>query len=361
MPFNGNGVYSAPSLPGSFNPAISGQAATPTDWNTLLTDLSTALSTTLTKDGQSTPTANIGFGGFRITNVGNASALTDATTAGQVQNARHTYAIDTGSSTAYAIAPAPACSAYAVGQRFQFKAVNTNTTTTPTLAVSGLTAGTIVMADGSAIAVGAIVAGGVYEVAVSAATPVFQFQSLTQVLPAASTATTQAQANNSTKLATTAYVDRVAVQQYVITTEATEEDHATTIPYDDTIPQSGEGSEYFTVTITPKSATSKLLINVEFNCTITDATQFAIVALFQDAGADALKAVGAGFVTSGGSVSMETISFTYEKVSGTTSATTFKVRAGTGGGTQLTMNGAGGSRLFGGVCISFISVTEIGI
>ena len=200
MPFNGNGVYSAPSLPGSFNPAISGQAATPTDWNTLLTDLSTALSTTLTKDGQSTPTANIGFGGFRITNVGNASALTDATTAGQVQNARHTYAIDTGSSTAYAIAPAPACSAYAVGQRFQFKAVNTNTTTTPTLAVSGLTAGTIVMADGSAIAVGAIVAGGVYEVAVSAATPVFQFQSLTQVLPAASTATTQAQATAATCL-----------------------------------------------------------------------------------------------------------------------------------------------------------------
>jgi hypothetical protein len=179
---------------------------------------------------------------------------------------------------------------------------------------------------------------------------------------ATSTTATASQATTSTTLlASVGYVDRVAIQQYVISSESAEEDHATTIPYDDTIPQSGEGSEYLSVSITPKSATSKLLIEVQFNCTITDVTQFAIVALFQDATANALKAVGAGFVSAGGSVSMETISFTYEMTSGTTSATTFKVRAGTGGGTQLTMNGGGGSRLFGGVCRSHISVTEIGV
>lgn len=190
MPFNGSGVYSPPSLPGSFNPAISGQAATPTDWNTLLTDLSTALSTTLTKDGQSTPTANIGFGGFRITNVGNASALTDATTAGQVQNARHTYAIDTGTADNYAIAPLPACAAYAVGQSFQFFAIHTSLTTTPALAVSGLPAGTIKWADGSALPIGAIKINGGYEVmvaAVAAGTPTFHLQT---PLPVSLTGTT---------------------------------------------------------------------------------------------------------------------------------------------------------------------------
>ena len=182
-----------------------------------------------------------------------------------------------------------------------------------------------------------------------------------KMLTASVTGVTTTQVSNNTKLATTAYVDRVAVQQFVIGSDATVASNNTTIPYDDTIPQSGEGSQYLSVSITPKSATSKLLIEVEFNCTISDVSQFAVVSLFQDATANALKAVGAGFVSSGGSVSMETVSFSYEMTSGTTSATTFKVRAGTGSGAQLTMNGGGGARFFGGVCESHISITEIGI
>lgn len=176
-----------------------------------------------------------------------------------------------------------------------------------------------------------------------------------------STATTQTQGNNTTAPATTAYVDRVAVQQYVTTTSNTVLANSTTIPYDDTIPQSSEGSQYLSVTITPKSTTSKLIISAEFNCTISDVSQFAVVALFQDADANALKAVGSGFVASGGNVSMETVSIFHEMVSATTAATTFKLRAGTGGGAQLTMNGAGGSRQFGGACISRLDVMEIGI
>ncbi len=178
IPFNGSGVYSAPSLPGSFNPAISGQQATPTDWNTLLTDLSTALSTTITSDGQSTVTANIPFAGFKLTNVGNATVSTDAVNAGQLQN-NATYAADTGAADAYVIAPAPPITAYQVGQTFQFKPTHVNATTTPTLAVSGLTAGTIVNADGSPLAVGALLVGTVFDVFVSAVntgTPTFQMQ-----------------------------------------------------------------------------------------------------------------------------------------------------------------------------------------
>jgi hypothetical protein len=49
---------------------------------------------------------------------------------------------------------------------------------------------------------------------------------------------------------------------------------------------------------------------------------------------------------------------THYMTAGTTSATTFKVRGGVNAGT-LTFNGEVGARLFGGVCASSITVTEI--
>lgn len=80
MPFNGSGVYSPPSLPGSFNPAIVGQPATASDWNSLLADITTALSTTICKDGQSSITANIPFGTHKITGLGDPASAQDAAT-----------------------------------------------------------------------------------------------------------------------------------------------------------------------------------------------------------------------------------------------------------------------------------------
>lgn len=69
---------------------------------------------------------------------------------------------DTGTSTAYAIAPSPAITAYAALQEFTMKAAATNTTTTPTLNVNALGAKTIVNPDGSALKVGQITIGGNY-------------------------------------------------------------------------------------------------------------------------------------------------------------------------------------------------------
>lgn len=255
MPFS-SGIYTPPSLPGSWNPAISGQTATPDDFNTLLTDLSAnGLSVCICRDGQSTITANIPFSGFRITGLGSSAALTDATTAGNVQNSTATYAIDTGTADVYAIAPTPAVSAYAVGQAFAFKSIHASLTTTPTLAVSGLTAGTITYPNGDALVAGDIPLNGVVTVRVSAlsgSTPTFQLQSgttayikgsgtinqlawfaatgktisglatansgllvtsgagvpsISSTIPNGVIATTQSASDNSTKLATTAYVD----------------------------------------------------------------------------------------------------------------------------------------------------------
>lgn len=66
---------------------------------------------------------------------------------------------DTGSSTAYAIAPSPAITAYAIHQEFSWKAANTNSTTTPTLNVNALGAKNIVNPDGTAVAIGQIPSG----------------------------------------------------------------------------------------------------------------------------------------------------------------------------------------------------------
>ena len=107
MGFNGSGIWTAPSLPGSFNPAISGQQATPTDWNTLLMALSQGLSTLICKDGQSIVQADIPFASFRLKGVGNAVLSTDAPNLGQIQSGAGTYATDTGTLNHIVLAPTP--------------------------------------------------------------------------------------------------------------------------------------------------------------------------------------------------------------------------------------------------------------
>lgn len=128
----------------------------------------------------------------------------------------------------------------------------------------------------------------------------------------------------------------------------------TAIPYDDSIPQNTEGDEYITLAITPTNASNKLKIEVNVMGNHGTDSHWS-AALFQDSTANALRAsttyAGAG---NGGS-----ISFTYFMTAGTTSATTFKVRAGGASGATFTFNGTGGNRRFGGVAASSITITEI--
>lgn len=163
MPRNGSGIYSPPSSPGSFNPAIAGQSATPTDWNALLADIATALTASIASDGQTAITADIPFGNHKITGLAAGTATTDAVNAGQLVGNSFSGANDTGTADAYAIAPSIAISSYAAYQGFQFKALNTNTGAS-TLAVSALAAKTIKHLDGTDLLAGDIVAGAIIDV-----------------------------------------------------------------------------------------------------------------------------------------------------------------------------------------------------
>lgn len=131
----------------------------------------------------------------------------------------------------------------------------------------------------------------------------------------------------------------------------------TTMPDDDTIPQNTEGDEYMTLAITPKATTNILVIECTFNWAHTNGGVVGI-ALFQDSTADALAAIQ---THNESSVNIQRVAcFSHKMVAGTTSATTFKIRAGHGStGATLTFNGASGSRKLGGVMASSITITEI--
>jgi hypothetical protein len=70
MAFNGSGVFTLVAG----NPVVTGTTISSTWANNTLSDIATGLSTTITKDGQTTPTANIPMGGFKFTGLGAGTA-----------------------------------------------------------------------------------------------------------------------------------------------------------------------------------------------------------------------------------------------------------------------------------------------
>lgn len=128
----------------------------------------------------------------------------------------------------------------------------------------------------------------------------------------------------------------------------------TTIPYDDTIPQITEGTEMMTLSITPKSTSNILIIEVNTMSTLSIADDL-IVALFQDASANALAATAVFNSTGTGRNSLTLV---FKMTAGTTSSTTFRVRIGGASASTVTMNGSSGARKFGGITLSSVTIKE---
>lgn len=128
----------------------------------------------------------------------------------------------------------------------------------------------------------------------------------------------------------------------------------TVIPRDDTIPQNTEGNEYMTASITPKSATNILFIQA-FVMVANGSANNMIAALFQDSTAGALAAVESDPYAATAIVNIPVI---HKMVAGTTSATTFKIRAGGSLAGTTTFNGSGGARFFGAIPKSSMIITE---
>lgn len=129
----------------------------------------------------------------------------------------------------------------------------------------------------------------------------------------------------------------------------------TTIPKDNTIPQSGEGTEFMTLSFTPRSADSQLIIEVVVFASLSTADDL-IAALFEDSDSDAIAA-GA---EDGNADTPRCIKFGTTIAAGSAAARDYKVRVGGGAASTVSFNGASGARLFGAITKSYIKVTEIG-
>lgn len=160
---------------------------------------------------------------------------------------------------------------------------------------------------------------------------------------------------NDQDAATKAYVD-AAIQTVEATPYTTRTDISTVFPTDNTIPQNTEGFEVTTVTITPTSATNRLVIEAEcFGAIGGSGVGAAGIGIFQDATAGALAAGIAG----GPATAVLTLRLRHEMAAGTTSATTFKMRVGPNStAVNFYINGTSAGALFGGVAAARLRVTE---
>lgn len=163
------------------------------------------------------------------------------------------------------------------------------------------------------------------------------------------TGTTIAIANGGTGVTSSdPVIQRVSTQTGAVASGTTR------IPFDDTIPQNTEGDQYMTLAITPKNTANILKIEVAIFLADSAAANNLSAALFQDTTAGALACTSCYSI--GGAAN--NLSFVHTMSAGTTSATTFKIRAGGSLAGTTTFNGAAGARLFGGVLASSIVITE---
>ena len=127
-------------------------------------------------------------------------------------------------------------------------------------------------------------------------------------------------------------------------------------PYDSTIPQNSEGTEFATIAITAAHASNKFHVSVFAQVSSNGNTGRVIVPLFIDSVANAL-ACGATQVSNSGG--MITIAFDYIAAAGDTSEHTFKMRYGKGDASTAYVNRTGSDLDLGNKISSGMIIREI--
>ena len=156
MSYNGSGTF---QINTTGQPVVAGTVISSTAFNALTSDLATGLSTAITKDGQTTVTANIPLAGFKITGLGAATVGTDAVRYSQIQSNTDKLVTVSGTDTLTG-SVTPALTAYAAGNLFSFVVANTNTTAV-TINIDGVGSKAITRTGSTALVAGDMVAGQV--------------------------------------------------------------------------------------------------------------------------------------------------------------------------------------------------------
>jgi hypothetical protein len=154
MAFNGSGVFLR--LYSWTNDALAGIKIRADRMDNEMNGMATGLSTCITKNGQTTITANLPMAGFKHTGVDAASSRTDYAQAEQLVDGVTNWAIAGGTADALTATFPISTTTLKDGQEFNVRATAANATTTPTFSPDGLTARNITAKGGAVLAAGDI-------------------------------------------------------------------------------------------------------------------------------------------------------------------------------------------------------------
>ena len=395
MPFNGSGTFTR--LRNWVNDATAGIKIRADYHDSEDDNLAQGLSQCITKDGQTTVTANLPMSSYKHTNVAAASNLTDYARFDQVRLAKSNWADAGGTADAITATYSPSTGAPVDGQEYLVRAGAANTTSTPTFSPDGNTARTIVKYGNAALVAGDI-AGDGHELVLKYRSSDTKYELLN---PAVTLTTLGAQPldaeltaiaglisaankiimfsgsgtatmidfkdeDNMVSDSATAVPSQQSVKAYVdarptklvnvaFATTSTRTTTAVEIPQDNTVPQNTEGAELITLAYTPTNSANTL--EIEFTTSFTDVASGTkgTFALFQDSDANALRA---GQINSNGGGSGQSFVMKYVVAAGSTSARTYKIRFGGAGGNVMAVNGTSAAAQLGGTAASILKITE---
>lgn len=245
----------------------------------------------------------------------NATTNTVLPFAGQTAARPLVLCADEGAVDAYAVTLIPAVGSYTSGLIVMIRAESSNTGAA-TLAVNGLSPVAIKMPDGSGLSAGAMLADGIYMLC---------HDGINFILLNASSTASQVVLQS----AYATYTGYAAITN--------------TIPVDDTVPTSTEGTEILSVSITPQSATSRIRLHVNgmMGCTATVSVVASMLVHGESSAFASMMSYGHT------ATHPHAITLTAHHEPGSTAPITYKVRLGVISGT-MRPNGNSSGRLFGG-------------
>ncbi len=213
MSRNGNGVYTLPSS----SPVVGGTIATADDRNEIDNDIATAITGSLAANGETVVTSDISLSNNKLTNLKAGVLVNDAARVDQVQTGVFSELISVSGTDTITASLSPSLAAYANAQQFLLSPASNNTGAV-TININALGAKSLTKNGITALIADDLIAGASYNIAYDGT--VFQIVGnissdvdisakadiASPAFTGNPTAPTQTTGNDSTRLATTAFV-----------------------------------------------------------------------------------------------------------------------------------------------------------
>jgi hypothetical protein len=339
MPRNGSGTYSLPAS--SWNPAVTATTIESSAANTTLADLAAAMTQSVSKDGQTPMTGNLPMGNNKLTGLADGTAATDSIAYGQAAklSGGNTFAGDQTINGSVSLSGALTVTGAVIF-------------TSGTISVDNLTVTSV--ASVASLNVTGTANANVLNVASVASVASLTARNLAVtsgiVVGAASGGNLGAGIVNAKGFSINGTAINSSTVARYVGTYATNADLTTTIPLDDTIPTSSEGTQIIAVASVMTTTTTQRIRGIFSGQCASTINQTPIASILRGT-----TCIQAGIAVSipvgiGSSKTYSTWSVAFDTAPGAAGAYTMSVRVGpdTATGGTLRMNGSDAARFFGG-------------